>query len=140
MNPSMSLVNCTPSSTALVSAALGTAGTAPERQMLVHGHSLATIEMATPAPAASRLPLSSIARLLIDAAPGTPGVQSKLHRVVPVAAFHVAPPSTETSTPATTPPPWSAAVPVIVTRLPLATDPPLAGATTVETGARMSVD
>src|SRR6476469_923318 len=134
MNPSISLVNCTPSSTALVSAALGPAGTAPERQMLVHGHSFAALETTAPPPAASRLPLSSIERLLIVADPGAPGVQSKLHRLVPVAAFQVAPPSTETSTPATMPPPWSTAVPVIVTRLPLATDPPLAGETTVDTG------
>src|SRR4051812_27276781 len=100
----MSLVNWTPSSTALLSAALGTAGTAPERQMLAHGHSLAAIDSATPVPAASRLALSSIARLLIVAAPGA-GVQSKLHNVVPVADFHVVPPSTDTSTPATMPPP-----------------------------------
>src|SRR4029079_1087904 len=92
MNPSMSLVNCTPSSTALVSAALGTAGTAPDRQMLVHGHSLAAIETTTPAPAASRLPLSSIARLLIVADPGAPGVQSKLHRLLPAAALPTSPP------------------------------------------------
>src|SRR3982751_414284 len=98
MNPSMSLVNWTPSSTALVSAALGTAGTAPERQMLEHGHSFAAIDSATPAPADSRLPLSSIARLLMVAPPGAPGVQSKLHNVVPLADFHVVPPSTDTST------------------------------------------
>src|SRR4029079_9252549 len=41
--------------------------------------------------------------------------------------------------PATMPPPCSTAVPVIVTRLPLATDPPLGGETTVDTGAKRSV-
>src|SRR5262249_12629097 len=105
MKPSMSLLNSTPSSTALVSAALGTVGTAVGRQMLVQGQSPCSIDTVAPAPAASRLPLSSIARTLIVAEPGTPGVQSKLHSVVPLAAFHVVPPSTETSTPATMPPP-----------------------------------
>ena len=37
-------------------------------------------------------------------APSAPGDQSKLQAVVPCATCHVAPPSTDTSTPATTPP------------------------------------
>src|SRR6185295_5903704 len=104
MKPSMSLVNCTPSSTALPSAALGTVGAAVGRHRLVQGHSPWAIETVLPAPADSRLPLSSMARTLIVAEPGTPGVQSKLHRLVPFAAFHVVPPSTDTSTPETMPP------------------------------------
>ena len=39
-------------------------------------------------------------------------------RLVPSAGWHAAPPSTDTSTPATRPPPASAAVPVTVTRAP----------------------
>src|SRR4051794_2893061 len=103
MKPSMSLLNSTPSSTALPSAALGTVGTAVGFHRLVHGHSPWAIDTVVPGPAASRLPLSSIARALIVAEPGTPGVQSKLHSVVPLAAFHVVPPSTDTSTAETMP-------------------------------------
>src|SRR5215467_6410316 len=112
MNPSTSLLNCMPSSTALVSELLGTVGTELGLQTLVHGHSPCAIDTVLPAPAVSRLPLSSIARALMVAVPGTPGVQSKVHSDVPCAAFHVVPPSTETSTPATMPPPCSTAVPV----------------------------
>src|SRR4029077_15979556 len=135
MKPSMSLLNATPSSTALVSAALGTVGTADGRQMLVHGHSPWAIDTVGPTPARPRVPVSAIARTLIVAAPGTPGVQPKLHNVVPVAAFHVVPPSTDTSTPATVPPPRSAEVPVIVIRTPLDTLLPVAGETIVDAGA-----
>src|SRR5262245_24321629 len=133
MKPSMSLVNCTPSSTALASAALATPGAAVGCQMLVHGQTPGTIETAEPAPATSRFPLSSIARTLMLAEPGTPGVQSTFQRVVPCAAFQVAPPSTDTSTPATKPPPWSVEVPVIVTGTPADTVPPLVGNTTADT-------
>jgi len=56
-----------------------------------------------------------------------PGVHSTAHDEVPAAFFHVVPPSTETSTPPTVPPPLSTAVPVIVMRLPLSTEPLDAG-------------
>ena len=46
----------------------------------------------------------------------------------------------ETSTPATTPPPLSVAVPVIVTVVPSATVAPAAGEVIVEVGAVVSVD
>ena len=64
------------------------------------------------------LPLSSTARLLIVSgadAVGRPGVGPR--SLGPSAGCQVAPPSTETSTPPTTPPPASVAVPVIGHRL-----------------------
>ena len=52
--------------------------------------------------------------------------------MVPVAGCHVVPPSVETSTPATIPPPVSAAVPLIVTLAPSPTLAPGAGELIVE--------
>src|SRR6185295_10920714 len=132
MKPSTSLLNFTPSSYAPVSAALEVAGTADGPHKLVHGHAPATTVTVTPAPADSRLPLSSTARLRSVAVPSAPGDQSKLHGEVPCAARHVVPPSMETSTLATVPPPASTAVPLIVTRFPLWTCPPAAGDAMVE--------
>src|SRR5947209_19518413 len=80
-----------------------------------------------PAAGGSRLPLSSTARLWIEALIGREGVHAYVQLLVPVAGCQLLPPSTETSTPATTPPPWSAAVPLIVTVEPGATLAPLAG-------------
>ncbi len=59
--------------------------------------------------------------------------------MVPVAGCHVLPPSSDTSTPPTTPP-VSAAVPVTVTRAPSATVLPAAGEVTAEDGGVVSVD
>src|SRR3954466_16307144 len=140
MNPSRRLLNLPPSSYGLRSAALGLVGTAEGFHRFGHGQAPTTTETDTPAPADSRLPLSSPARLRIVPAPRTPGDQSKLHVEVPDAVCHVVPPSTDTSTEATTPPPLSAAVPVMVTRLPFSTCPPLAGEVMVEAGAKMSAD
>ena len=72
-------------------------------------------------------PLVSTARLMIVACPGVVGVNAKLHEVVPVAALKVAPPSTDTSTRATDPPPVSLAVPVMVSATPLIRSLPLLG-------------
>jgi hypothetical protein len=63
-------------------------------------------------------PLVSTARLLICTDPGVAGVKEKLQLVVPVAALKVVPPSTETSTRATDPPPVSLAVPVMLFAIP----------------------
>src|SRR5215471_8370112 len=93
----------------------------------------------TPAPEVSRLPLSSTALLLIVTEPKPAGVQEKLQFAWPVAGCHVVPPSTETSTPATTPP-VSAAVPVIVKAVPGGTFEPAGGAVIVELGAVVSAD
>jgi hypothetical protein len=83
-------------------------------------------------------PLLSIARLLIVAGPGVVGVQLKLHEVVPVAALKAPPPSTETSTRATDPPPVSLAVPVMLTVVPVNTVAPDAGEVIAEVGAILS--
>jgi len=83
-------------------------------------------------------PLLSTARLLIVAEPGVAGVQLKLHEVVPVAALKVAPPSTETSTRATVPPPVSLAVPVMLTGTLVNTVASAAGEVIAEVGAILS--
>jgi hypothetical protein len=66
------------------------------------------------------------------------GVHIKLHEVVPVAALKVAPPSTDTSTLATVPPPASLAVPVMLTAVPINTDAPARGDVIVEVGGVVS--
>src|SRR5262245_49190698 len=81
-----------------------------------------------------RFPLSSTARLLIGAGPSVVGVHVKLHSVVPVAALHVAPPSTDTSTRTTVPPPASLAAPMIVTDWLVNTAAPDFGDVIVEVG------
>ena len=83
-------------------------------------------------------PLLSTARLMIVACPGVAGVKLKLHEVVPVAALKVAPPSTETSTRATDPPPVSLAVPVMVFAVPVDTVAPAVGEVIAEVGADLS--
>src|SRR5262245_60852831 len=83
-------------------------------------------------------PLLSIARLLIVADPGRVGIQLYLHAVVPVATFHVAPPSTDTWTDCTIPPPASLAVPVMLTVVPVITIVPAVGAEIVEVGSDLS--
>jgi hypothetical protein len=83
-------------------------------------------------------PLLSTARLLIVAGPCVVGVQLKLHVVVPVAALKVAPPSTETSTRVTDPPPVSLAVPLMVTVVPVNTVAPGAGDVIVVVGGVLS--
>ena len=73
----------------------------------------------TPAAGVSRLPLSSTARDWIRACAepvGDPRIASSV--AVPAAGCHVCPPSVDTSTPATWPPPASVAVPAIVTAVP----------------------
>jgi hypothetical protein len=66
------------------------------------------------------------------------GVNAKLHVVVPVAALKVAPPSTDTSTRATDPPPVSLAVPVMLTVTPANTVAPAVGKVIAEVGADLS--
>src|SRR5215471_6958147 len=82
-------------------------------------------------------PLLSTARLLTVACPGV-GVQLKLHAVVPVAALKVAPPSTDTSTRDTVPPPMSLAVPVMLTVVPVNIPAPAWGDVIVEVGGVLS--
>src|SRR6185295_8583919 len=139
MKPSVSLLNLTPTSTALTSATLGLMGTVDGFHKLVHGQLPAITDTVTLLLGAPRLPLSSMARLRSAAVPSTPGDQVKLQIEVPSAVRHVAPLSTETSTAATTPP-TSLAVPVIVTGLPLWTCAPIAGDVMTEIGATTSLD
>jgi len=83
-------------------------------------------------------PLVSTARLLIVADPIAAGVQLKLQAVVPVAALKVAPPSTDTSTRDTDPPPVSLAVPVMLTVTLVNTVAPDAGEVIAEVGGVVS--
>jgi len=62
------------------------------------------------------------------------GVKLKLHEVVPVAVLKLAPPSTDTSTRATVPPPASLAVPVMLAEVPVDISPPDLGDVIVEVG------
>ena len=115
MKPATSLRNRTPSSTGFASGFEATAGAAAVVHM-VHGQLVVTVT-GTPDDGASTLPLSSTALLFSVTVPTTLGVQEYVQEVVPVAGCHVEPPSTDTSTPATTPP-VSLAVPVTVTGTP----------------------
>src|SRR5262245_23666068 len=83
-------------------------------------------------------PLSSTARLLIVTRPGVVSVLLKLQEVVPVAALKVAPPSTDTSTRATVPPPVSLAVPVMLTAVPVNISAPALGDVIVDVGGVVS--
>ena len=64
----------------------------------------------------------------------------KDHELVPVAGCQEPPPSVEYSTPATTPPPVSEAVPVTVTRVPFGWVDPAAGVAMLTVGPVVSVD
>ena len=107
---------------------------------MLHGHVFARDVDARPGPGVSMLPLSSTARLLIRTVPAAGCVVMYVQFAPPVAACHVAPPSTETSTPATTPPPMSVAVPLTTTSSPCGNVAPSAGDTIVELGGPMSSD
>ena len=84
------------------------AGTADGFHRLVHGHSPRITDTVMPAPAASMLPLSSIARVRMFAGADRRPASSRIdHDDVPVRlACQVVPPSTDTSTAATAPPPF----------------------------------
>src|SRR5215216_1559485 len=109
MEPACVVRNFTPSSTKLKSPASAVPGVVDSGK-IEHGHCggpmvtdrLTTVPMFT---------LSSIARTMTVAAPIWVGVQLNVQDARPVAAFQVVPPSTETSTRASWPPPTSAAVP-----------------------------
>src|SRR5262249_23278358 len=133
--PNVSVRNFSPSSTALASPEFGVPGVTFVPQM-EQGHATLTV---TPADGVSRFPLSSAARVRIVAVglPCTTQLYDQL--VVPVAGCQLVPPSVEISTPATTPPPVSAAVPVTVTRAPSARFAFGAGEVMVEDGAAVSV-
>ena len=96
--------------------------------------------IATFAPGDSMLPLSSKARALMVTVPTPLTFQDRDQLVVPVARFQVAPPSVDTSTPATMPPPASVAVPLMVMRVPALMLAPGAGEVMIEIGASTSLD
>src|SRR5690242_2643511 len=106
----------------------------------LHGQSWAPTVTDLPAEGVSRLPVSSTALLRMVAVPTVAGVHEYVHAVRPLAGRQVTPPSTDTSTPATAPPPKSLAVPEITTAFPARTVAPAAGDVIVDTGALESVD
>src|SRR4029079_14078947 len=118
IEPATSEVNSTPSVTGAVSESATVPGTIDAGHTL-QGHppppepDPTVIGML--APGASRLPLSSTARLRIVVEKLPEGGHVEVQFARPLAGCHVAPLSTDSSTPPTTPPPVSAAVPVIVT-------------------------
>src|SRR5437660_7126852 len=136
MVPKRSEVTFTPTSMELGSAPSGVLG-ASELPKMEHGHTTLTV---VPADGDSRLPLSSTARDLstADGLPWADQVYDQL--VVPFAGCQVVPPSVETSTPATTPPPESVAEPVIVSLLPSASEAPLVGEVIADVGGVASLD
>ena len=146
MKPSKSDRNFTPTSIEDASPLSTFSGPREEFQML-HGQVCGITVIPTP-PAGlpplvagfSRLPLSSTARVCKLTGPRVAGIHENDHVPRPTAGCHVWPPSTETSTPATVPPPASVAVPVIVIAAPACTLAPAAGDVMVDTGGKESVD
>src|SRR5579864_4003763 len=94
------------------------------------------LEAVVPRP--SRFPLSSTARTTMFVVPCAVGVQKYIQDSRPLAGCQVEPPSIETSTPPTTPPPASVAVPVTVTGIPAETVPPGSGNVIEDVGAKVS--
>src|SRR5215208_4962180 len=101
--PKTSERNFTPTSTGDVSPASGTDGVTVLPQ-IEQGQETAT---EAPAPGVWVFPLSSVARVLIMVVGWPCAVHVYVQFAVPVAGCQVVPPSVETSTPATTPPPAS---------------------------------
>src|SRR6185436_12430291 len=130
--------NRTPSSTGLTSFTSDRHGTTDVSQRL-QGHAASVIVTDLVVTGDSRLPLSSTARLMTPVVPSTPGLQVKLQLSRPTARCHVVPPSTETSTALTTPPPLSAAVPVMLTDDSAGMLAPFAGDVMTDAGGVTSV-
>ena len=140
--PNESDLNLTPTSMPELSPASGVDGVTlvPHSE---HGQSTLTV---VPAPGAAMLPLSSVARTLI-VVEGEPWAIHGYVQLTVVAAWpvivagcQVEPPSVETSTPATTPPPASVELPETVTLLPSVRCWPAVGELIVDVGAVVSVD
>src|ERR1700730_13182383 len=101
------------------------------------GHATLTLATADGGP---RFPLSSTARDLIVVVGLPCAIHEYVQLVVPFAGCQVVPPSVDTSTPATTPPPASPAVPLMVTAAPSVRLAPEAGELICELGGVVSVD
>src|SRR5438128_12041105 len=120
MKPLMSERNFTPTVIAAPSRLFGPTVT-------VEGHSMHGQLVAAGAPTVTETPddgdsmfrLSSVARLRMLTVPCADGVHRYDQFPRPFARCHVAPPSRDTSTPPTTPPPASVAEPLIVICVPL---------------------
>src|SRR4051812_25793128 len=110
----------------------------PELQML-HGQLRAPMVTARVV-SAPTLPLSSAARTRSVAVPVLPGTQVYVQAPRPAAGCQVAPLSVDTSTPPTTPPPVSVAVPETVVAEPDCTVAPAAGAVIAAAGPTVSVE
>src|SRR2546423_1865853 len=135
MCPATSTRTLVPTSIAVVCPESTAAGRA-ETLHTEHGQARAAMCTMTPADGRPRLPLSSMARgRIVAVVTATVGVHAYDHDVSPAAGCHVTPLSTVTSTPPTTPPPVSLAVPEIVTSLSIVTVEPPAGAPTCALGA-----
>ena len=137
---SMYMLGWTPSSTDAASEASTVPGVVAGFQ-IVHGQARTggSTVTATPGPGVSRFPQSSAARLLIVTGPAAPVFHSYVQLDVPLARFHVAPPSTDTSTTPTAPS-ASVAVPLIVTSVPPGTWPPARGKPIADEAAVTSPD
>src|SRR5450755_3494918 len=140
MTPSLSVRNLTPTSIAPGSALSTRFGTADEFQN-EQGQTCGTTFTCTPPGGLpllvrgfSRLAESSTARLIRAAVPTAWAVQEYVQFSRPIAGCQVWPPSTDTSTPATTPPPESVAVPEMTTGEPVLTFAPATSEVIVETG------
>src|SRR6478752_3407054 len=103
--------------------------------MMLHGQVTEKLRVAD----VPMLALSSIARTITALLPRPFCTKVAVHDVVPVAAYQVAPPSAETSTPATRPA-ASDAVPVTVTTSPFFCAAPAAGVEIETVGPAVSVD
>src|SRR6266700_908121 len=140
IDPLVSERNLTPSSTGESGPASAVPGKAEQPQKLLPAEQFApATDTLIPVEGNSRFPLSSTARLRMVNDPFCPGCQEYVQFSRPLAGCHVVPPSTETSTPPTTPPPISVAVPEMLTVLDCIVEPPL-GEVIVELGAVASVD
>ena len=136
----MSDRNLTPSSVDPGSPSSALAGVAVAFQ-IVHGQVRPAVTVTvTPADGAPMLPLSSKARLFRITEPDPPTVHWNDQLVVPVADFQVLPPSVDTSTPTTTPPPVSDADPLMVTALPEMNEAPAAGLAMTVVGPVVSLE
>src|SRR5438105_6368798 len=140
--PNTSEVNFTPSSVECGSPASGAGGLTAAPQ-IEHGHDTFTVIAGEGLP---RLPLSSTARALMVvlglpcAAHGYDQLTDAPAGELSVAGCQLAPLSVETSTPATTPPPLSVAVPEMLAWLPSCSASPCPGEAIVVLGASVSDD
>src|ERR1044072_4534541 len=137
MNPVTSERNLTPTSIAPLSLSWGPV---KDGSQIEHGQAPSTTSTSATSPGTWTLPLSSTARAITVASPGSSGVQEKVQLSRPFAPCQVSPSSTDASTAPISPPPppslaASAALPLIVIGWSTSTSPPSTGAAIVAAGA-----